>query len=223
MVTTTYRVLKSLLNMRMELLPEYGDLHILCYTFATSFLEKVKDCRERAKNGWRGEFSTARGASIGWAQANRPTWTEEDYQDGVFQDMRPRSRPNRRVIQLEGHPTGGSSIPAVVQVINDCLRTGCFREDLKHAVVKPCIEETTSRQEIALCGIIVPVSSLADKVVEKVVVRRLVDHLHSHGLEELQSAYKAGHSYSTKAALPKVHDDVSRALGSGMGTLMHAL
>ena len=62
-------------------------------------------------------------------------------------------------------------------------------------------------------------SSLADKVVEKVVVKRLVDRLHSHGLEEvLQSAYKTGHSI--KGALPKVHDDVSRALGRGMGILM---
>ena len=50
---------------------------------------------------------------------------------------------------LEGH------LPALVQVINERLQTGCFREDLKHAVVKPCIEEIISRQELAFCRIIV--------------------------------------------------------------------
>ena len=56
-------------------------------------------------------------------------------------------------------------------------------------------------------------------LVEKVAVKWLVDHLHSHELEEqLQSAYKAGHS--TENALLKVHDHVSRALGHGMGILM---
>ena len=51
LVTTTFRVLNSLLSMKMELLPEYDDLHVLCNTFATFFSEKIKDCRERAMDG----------------------------------------------------------------------------------------------------------------------------------------------------------------------------
>ena len=59
-------------------------------------------------------------------------------------------------------------------------------------------------------------SRLADKVVEKVVVTRLFDHLYIV-MDQRRSC-----NLPTRRVivLPKVHDDVSRALGSGMGILM---
>ena len=54
---------------------------------------------------------------------------------------------------------------------------------------------------------------------EKVAVRRLVDHLKIHGLkEDLQSAYRRNHC--TETALMKIHNDVGRAVDQGQGALL---
>ena len=58
-----------------------------------------------------------------------------------------------------------------------------------------------------------PISNIPfiSKLMEKVAVSRLVEHLSNNNLmEECQSAYRADHS--TETALLKVHDDISSAL-----------
>jgi len=58
-----------------------------------------------------------------------------------------------------------------------------------------------------------PVSNLPFllKILEKLVAKRLETHLSSHRLHDnLQSAYRAGHS--TETALLKVHHEVAEAL-----------
>ena len=66
-----------------------------------------------------------------------------------------------------------------------------------------------------------PVANLmyTGEATENVVVKRLTDFIHRHCPgEKVQSAYKTGHS--TESALPRIYDDVSRALDSGKGALM---
>ena len=97
--------------------------------------EDEKDCRERAKSGWRGQFntvchSTARGVmvSIGWAPANRLLNVNSgrlQWRHRVFQDMPPWSRTSRPV---RGRPGGPSTSPRASHLKS--LWTGCFLKTL---------------------------------------------------------------------------------------------
>ena len=91
------------------------------------------------------------------------------------------------------------------------LQQGIFSRALKTANVIPLLEkETLDENVLSNC---LPVSNIPfiSKLIEKVVVRRLTFNLNSNGLEDqLQFAYKAGHS--TETALPKVQHDIASAL-----------
>ena len=66
-----------------------------------------------------------------------------------------------------------------------------------------------------------PVSNLSyiSKLLERVVARRLNNHMITNGLHEpLQSAYKAGHS--TETALLRVHNDVFTNMDNQSATVL---
>ena len=63
-----------------------------------------------------------------------------------------------------------------------------------------------------------PVSGLS-KLVEGVVARQLVDHIHQHGLDNpYKSAYKSGHS--TETALLSIKNDIHLSLSHGEATAL---
>ena len=104
-----------------------------------------------------------------------------------------------------------SHLPTLVQIVFASLMTGNFPKDLMIAVVIPLLKNS-SLDKNSLRNYH-PVSNLAyiGKLIEKVVMNRLTDHMHRHALGvEFQSTYKAGHS--TETARLKIHDDVWRAL-----------
>ena len=66
-----------------------------------------------------------------------------------------------------------------------------------------------------------PVSGLSfiSKLVERVVAKQLVDHIHRHGLDNsYQSAYKSGHS--TETALLSIKNDTHLSLSRGEATAL---
>lgn len=112
-----------------------------------------------------------------------------------------------------------SSLPTRVRLVNSSFQSGHFPRALKTAVVTPLLKKPPLDKDNLQNYR--PVSGLAHvgKPCEKIAVLRMVDHMHSNSLEEeLQSAYKAGHS--TETALLKIHNDVTKALDRGKGVLM---
>ncbi|KAI0229959.1 hypothetical protein LSAT2_019636 [Lamellibrachia satsuma] len=89
-------------------------------------------------------------------------------------------------------------IPYVVAIINNSFEQGIFPNMLRTAVVKPLPKSDTINKD--LLNNYRPVSNIVfnGKVLEKVAVHRLTEHLTMNGLhEEYQSAYKTLHSTET--------------------------
>ena len=95
----------------------------------------------------------------------------------------------------------------ITKLMNMCLSHGVFPAQFKTAVVTPLIKKPTlSKNDMKNYR---PVSNLnfLSKLLERLVVKQLQDHLVSNGLENpFQSAYKTGHS--TETALLKLQNDI---------------
>ena len=89
-------------------------------------------------------------------------------------------------------------LPALTNVINRSLLSGEVPSEFKAAVVKPVLKKTSlDPNQMKNCR---PVSNLPflSKILEKVVLRQLTNHLTSNYLtRKFQSAYRAGHSTET--------------------------
>ena len=84
----------------------------------------------------------------------------------------------------------------LTSIINDSVHSGLFPSAFKSAIVKPLLKKTTPNPEILHR----PVSNLSflSKILEKVVLRQLSNHLLTNNLfYSHQSAYRAGHSTET--------------------------
>ena len=105
-----------------------------------------------------------------------------------------------------------------MSLVNTSFSEGQFPKSLKTAIVKPLLKKDNLDKEILKnCR---PVSSIpfVSKVMEKVAVSRLIEHLDQNNLhEEHQFSYKALHS--TETALLRVHNDISHALDDNKAVL----
>ena len=93
-----------------------------------------------------------------------------------------------------------------------CLNViGHFPTQLKSAIAKPLLKKSTLEPDIFKN--FQPVSNLSfvSKVIEKVIVAQLLQHMKENNLlDKMQSAYKSGHS--TETALLCVHNDIMMAV-----------
>ena len=102
-------------------------------------------------------------------------------------------------------------LPVITKIVNISLSQGMIPSSLKKAVVVPLLKKSSLNQEVLKH--FRPVSNLSylSKVIERVVAKRIRDHMDLNNLHELlQSAYKKFHSCET--ALLKVKDDILRAI-----------
>ena len=113
-------------------------------------------------------------------------------------------------------------LPNITKIINTSLKEGFVPDSFKVALVKPLIKKSNlDKDELKNYR---PVSNLPflSKILEKVVVKQLNDHLQKNGLHEpLQSAYKADHS--TETALLKVMNDCLTGCDTGHVCLLSLL
>ena len=113
-------------------------------------------------------------------------------------------------------------LPNITKIINTSLKEGCVPDSFKVALVKPLIKKSNlDKDELKNYR---PVSNLPflSKILEKVVVQQLNDHLQKNSLHEpLQSAYKADHS--TESALLKVMNDCLTGCDTGNVCLLSLL
>lgn len=99
----------------------------------------------------------------------------------------------------------------ITDIINASLTDSCVPQYFKQAIVRPLIKKPGLDSEIFKNYR--PVSNLPfiSKLLEKIVASRLESHLQDNSLyDELQSAYRIGHS--TETALLRVHHDLTVAL-----------
>lgn len=105
------------------------------------------------------------------------------------------------------------TLPAIAEIVNNCLKSNKFPDSWKIAKIKPIpksskVEDFKDLRPIS----ILPVLS---KIVERVVCNQLTEYLEATGiLPEMQSGFRRG--FSTATALAHVSDDIVTATDSGM-------
>ena len=105
--------------------------------------------------------------------------------------------------------------PIVCHLCNLSMGTGIFPHQLKQARVLPLLKKPTLDPEAA--SSYRPISNLSylSKLIERAVAKRFTTHIsNSHLLPVQQSAYRPFHS--TETAVLSVHDDLVRAVDTGL-------
>ena len=113
-------------------------------------------------------------------------------------------------------------LPFITDIINTSLSTGIFPADLKKAILRPLLKKHNLDQNNL--SNYRPVSNIPflSKILEKVVLLQLNDHLFSNGLyDTFQSAYRANRS--TETALLRIFHDLLLATDSGQVSLLTLL
>ena len=110
-------------------------------------------------------------------------------------------------------------LSSITKLVNCSLSEGLVPDGFKKAVVTPLIKkESLPVEDLKNYR---PVSGLTfiSKLVERVVAKELVDHIHQHDLDNsYQSAYKSGHS--TETALLSIKNDIHLSLSRGEATAL---
>ena len=112
-----------------------------------------------------------------------------------------------------------SVIHSITNLINASLSSGTVPASFKHALVKPLIKKPSLANE--LMKNYRPISNLPflSKILEKVVLKQLTDHMTKNNLnEKMQSAYKPLHS--TETALLRIQNDILLSLGNKRGVIL---
>ena len=90
-------------------------------------------------------------------------------------------------------------LPIITAILNTSLQTGSVPALFKYAIIRPHLKKSSLNYR--------PVSNLhfMSKVLEKLVARRLEDHMCTNNLyDPLQSAYRSQHS--TETVILKIHN-----------------
>ena len=113
-------------------------------------------------------------------------------------------------------------LPTLCAIVNTSLAQGIMPDSLKTAAVAPLLKKLGL--DIENFKNFRPISNLPylGKLIEKVAVSQMEDHMTEHNLHEIfQSAYQANHS--TETALLRVSNDVLRAADRRQCTLLTML
>ena len=98
-------------------------------------------------------------------------------------------------------------LPSITNIVNESMSTGIVPTKMKAALVTPLLKKPSLDKNVM--ENFRPVSNLSfiSKLTERVVLKRLTDHILCNNLhEQFQSAYKPNHS--TETALMLVQNDI---------------
>ena len=105
-------------------------------------------------------------------------------------------------------------LPSITKLVNCSLWERLVPDGFKKAVVSPLIKKASLPAEDLKNYRPVSGLSFISKLMECVVAKQLIDHIHRQGLDNsYQSAYKSGHS--TETALIFIKNDIHLSLSRG--------
>ena len=213
---TCFRVVITLLKPPGTILQESSNTEALCNDFATYFAEKTRGIRMQIRTMLTNDedcsdYGIDSDSQRLSSELDRLLPTSEDEIKNIIRLCPPKT------CSLDSCPpdllkkTVGVHVPYLVAIVNNSFKQGLFPVTLRTGIVKPLLKSDTLDKD--LLKNYRPVSNIAfvGKVLVKVAVRRVLDHLTLNGLhEEYQSAYKMLHS--TETALLRVQHDIASEL-----------
>ena len=105
-------------------------------------------------------------------------------------------------------------LPSITKLVNCSLGEELVPDGFKKAVVTPLIKKASLPVEDVKNYHPVSGLSFISKLVECVVAKQLVDHIHRQGLDNsYQSAYKSGHSTEKRLCFPSKMISICHYLG----------
>jgi exonuclease III len=194
-----------LFRQKTSKLPAHGSAEDLANRFSTFFKEKIDKIRDNLPDCSNINLDITQPPPATTLNFLEPT-TEEELWKII-------SKSPAKSCMLDPIPTWlikeckCELLPIMTSIINSSLQSSQVPASMKSAVVTPLLKKSTLDPEILKNYR--PVSNLSyiSKLLETVVARRLTDYMTVNNLhEDLQSAYKSGHS--TETALIKVQNDI---------------
>ena len=113
-------------------------------------------------------------------------------------------------------------LPSITNLVNESMSTGIVPTKMKAALVTPLLKKPSLEKNVM--ENFRPVSNLSfiSKLTERVVLKRLTDHILCNNLnEQFQSAYKPHDS--TETALMRVQNDILMSLDNNRGVVLMML
>ena len=211
---TCFKVVSELLDTAGTTLPDSTNNQHLCDDFAKFFSDKITLIRENIQRRVQDVDSRVceeTDHSVVQYTLDELAPTTEAELIGILRNS------SDKTCCLDAIPTNlikkyaSLHIPYLVAIVNNSFKEGLFPSALRTAVVRPLLKKDNLDRNTM--NNYRPISNIPfiSKLMEKVAVSRVVEHLSNNNLmEEYQSAYRADHS--TETALLKVHHDISSAL-----------
>ena len=113
-------------------------------------------------------------------------------------------------------------LPMITAIANLSLTSGIFPDRCRQAIIRPLLKKPNlNPEELKNYR---PVSNIhfLSKIIEKLVVVRIEEHLINNALHDpFQSAYR--HCHSTETAVLKLHNDIVGGLDIGLCTVLASL
>ena len=198
-----FRLMDSLLGREQEKhLPSVDSVMDAAGVFSSYFDEKVHKIRvnldEQATNSVLERAETAGTSTYSSNMVTFKMATEKEVSEVI-------KKSATKTCALDPIPTQilkkhvSSLIPVITELVNLSMETGCVPSSFKKALVTPLFKKTTFNPEVMKNFRPVANLPLVSKVLERVVLRRLLNHLDEH--EPHQSAYRPLHSRPTETAL----------------------
>ena len=171
------------------ILPQSRNIEALCNDFATYFAQKTQRISMQIHTALTNEedcsdYAIDSGSQRLSRELDRMLPTIEEEIKNIIRLCPPRT------CSLDSCPTDllkktvGVHVPYLVVIVINSFKQGLFPVTLKTAIIKPLLKSDTLDKD--LLNNYRPVSNIAfvGKVLEKVAVRRLLDHLILNGLHE---------------------------------------
>ena len=205
-----FRFVKSLSGQQINIFSEFDNPQNGCEKFSDFFMAKVQNIRTELHSSKSDILpdEVARFTGSLTFRSFRPTSAE-----GILQIMTHMTK----TCDLDPLPARQHKqclrtiVPAVTLIVNKSLAEGTVPNNLKEGPVQPLIKKPSLDQDVLKNYRPVSNIPLLFKVIEKVVARRLDEHLDSHDTQErCQSAYRKQHS--TETALVRVTNDIKLSL-----------